>query len=621
MKDERAQDLAHRYLGTSAELRSEMSPYFDAGWFLSRNPDIRDSGLDPLAHYLVQGHREGRNPSPFFDTTQYRERHMGADDGCPLVHYVREGRFKGLSPHPLIDPEHLLRTYGIISENLLAALTSRAVEIDSLNDWFTTSLYARLHPDVQGDPFEHFATAGLAEGRRPHPGFAISRDTGGDVVFRHTRHGGEPIFVVRTSLPQAVIDQVLAQGAIEPAVFAPGYEAIPHLPQRRSCSVIDREGFDPRKLLESIGHRPDALVIHPALTAGGADKYMAQLVQSLQRDLTLRTLVLTTRATEEQDNDALSLQILEPLRHTRIVSLQSHFAKARDPGLSLALLMLALRPKHAFVINSERGLEAVSRFGRPLASAMKMLVSFFSESPVGRGAWFPTRYLNDVIQHATVFADNRAILDRLSHRLGHQARDRFVLMPQSVDVPDATRFERMLADRRSRAADSPRVLWMSRWRPSKATDVLEKLAMTRPDIAIDVYGVDESAQFPAPPNLVRHPVVRDPETLPLHAYDAFIFTSRFEGMPNVVLEMAGRGIPVIASDVGGLRETLDDSAIDYISMTGEPWQIAGTFGAALDRVRSRRHDETEDRLRRARAAVEMRHSSAAFAARLREVVA
>lgn len=621
MTDARARDDSSRYLGTSTELRDEVSPYFDQEWFLSRNPDVRDSGLDALAHYLVQGHREGRNPSAFFDTSHYRASHMGTEDGCPLVHYIREGRFRGLPPHPLVDPAHILRTYGVASENLLASLMARATDIDSLNEWFSRSSYAKLHPDVKGDPFEHFATAGLAEGRRPHPGFAISRDGGGDVVFRHMRHGCEPIFVVRTSLPKVVVDQILAQGTMDPAVFAPGYEAIPYLPQRRSCSIIDREGFDPRTLLDLIGHRPDALVIHPALTAGGADKYTAQLVQSLERDLALRTLVLTTRATEQQDQDALSLQILKPLRHTRIVSLWPHFARARDPGLSLALLMLALCPKHAFVINSELGLEAISRYGRPLASAMKLLVSFFSESPVGRGAWFATRYLTDVIQHATVFADNLAVLDRLSHRLGHQARDHFALMPQPAGVPDEMRFERTLADRRSRAAAAPRALWMSRWRPSKATDVLAQLAMARPDITIEVYGVDDSAQFPTLPNLVRHPVVRDPETLPLHMYDAFMFTSRFEGMPNVVLEMAGRGIPVIASDVGGLRETLDDGAIDYVGMTGEVQQIAEAFGAALDRVRSRGKGETEDRLRRARAAVETRHSGAAFAARLREVIA
>ena len=56
-------------------------------------------------------------------------------------------------------------------------------------------------------------------------------------------------------------------------------------------------------------------------------------------------------------------------------------------------------------------------------------------------------------------------------------------------------------------------------------------------------------------------------------------------------------------------------------MTGEVQQIAEAFGAALDRVRSRGKDETEDRLRRARAAVETRHSGAAFAVRLREVIA
>ena len=65
-----------RYLGTSADQRERLAPYFEAEWYLAQHPDVRESGLDALSHYLVQGHREGRNPSPLFDTTYYRLAHI-----------------------------------------------------------------------------------------------------------------------------------------------------------------------------------------------------------------------------------------------------------------------------------------------------------------------------------------------------------------------------------------------------------------------------------------------------------------------------------------------------------------------------------------------------------------
>lgn len=613
------EDDSGLYLGTSGALRSEMSPYFDTEWFLQRNHDIRKSGLDALSHYLVQGFREDRNPSPFFDTAHYRARHMGTDPGCPLVHYVREGRFSGLSPHPLIDPLHIARTYGVPSEHLLATLIARTVNIDSLSEWFSRTLYGQLHPDVTGDPFEHFAAAGFAERRRPHPGFLITADGTGDVVFVHRKAGAESRYVVRNSMPPAIVDQIMAQGLLDPTVFAPGHETLPFLVQRRSTSIIEREGFDQRALMDAIGRRADVVILHPGLCVGGAEKYMAQMVQCLGSELRLRPLVMTTLATAEADGEALSLDILRPLRSVQVLSLRPHIGKARDPVLTLALLLLALRPKHVFVINSELGLQSIREYGRVLSSAMKLYVSFFSESPFARGAPYATRYLFDVIPHARIFADNRAVLRALSERLGDQVKERFLLIPQSVDMPSDERFEATLTARRRPDSSPPRALWVSRWSRAKATDVVEQLAILRPDISIDAYGVHADAEFPAIQNLHRHPVLPSLDGLSLERYDAFIFTSYFEGMPNVVLELAARGIPIIASDVGGLRETLDDGSVDYVAMSDRnATRTAQMFSSALDSVRGRSDQETLGRLRRARASVGARHSTAALARNLGE---
>jgi hypothetical protein len=40
------------------------SGLFDADWYLSANPDVRASGMDPAIHYLTHGRYESRAPSP-----------------------------------------------------------------------------------------------------------------------------------------------------------------------------------------------------------------------------------------------------------------------------------------------------------------------------------------------------------------------------------------------------------------------------------------------------------------------------------------------------------------------------------------------------------------------------
>ena len=55
----------------------------------------------------------------------------------------------------------------------------------------------------------------------------------------------------------------------------------------------------------------------------------------------------------------------------------------------------------------------------------------------------------------------------------------------------------------------------------------------------------------------------DIETI-LPTASMFWLTSRWEGMPNVVLEAMACGLPVIATDVGGARELIDHGVTGFI---------------------------------------------------------
>lgn len=46
--------------------------------------------------------------------------------------------------------------------------------------------------------------------------------------------------------------------------------------------------------------------------------------------------------------------------------------------------------------------------------------------------------------------------------------------------------------------------------------------------------------------------------------DVFILPSRFEGMPNVVMEAMAEGTPVVASDVNGIKELMIDGETGYL---------------------------------------------------------
>jgi len=74
----------------------------------------------------------------------------------------------------------------------------------------------------------------------------------------------------------------------------------------------------------------------------------------------------------------------------------------------------------------------------------------------------------------------------------------------------------------------------------------------------------------------------DDVALGLSILDVFLLTSQFEGTPNVVLEASLLGIPVVASDAGGIREAIAENVTGHVSAQAEPDDLARHVIAFLD---------------------------------------
>ena len=74
---------------------------FDEGYYLTENPHIRKSYMDPLVHYIYHGWNENRIPSVNFDGNYYLNRYLDVKKSSvsPLVHYVLHGKNEGRFPH------------------------------------------------------------------------------------------------------------------------------------------------------------------------------------------------------------------------------------------------------------------------------------------------------------------------------------------------------------------------------------------------------------------------------------------------------------------------------------------------------------------------------------------
>ncbi len=166
------EDLLRHYLSVGWREKYDPSPRFSTSFYLKKNSDIRKAGLNPLIHYAISGQAEGRKAfkgqlvstvrnkehkliKPFFDAAYYRtqipQREPDYDASELLVHYLEKGWKKGLNP----------------------------------SAEFSTRFYLDTYPDIRKgglNPLLHYAVAGKAEGRKAHPGQAISELSASDIA-------------------------------------------------------------------------------------------------------------------------------------------------------------------------------------------------------------------------------------------------------------------------------------------------------------------------------------------------------------------------------------------------------------------------------------------------------
>lgn len=122
---------------------------FDAAYYLDRYPDLAETGVDPLAHYLKHGAAEGRNPSAMFDTRYYLRNNpdVARSKANPLVHFCQIGWKELRNP-------------------------SRAFDV-----WWYWSTH--LDPAVEGpNPLGHYQAVGAAQGLDTRPPDRVSQRPG-----------------------------------------------------------------------------------------------------------------------------------------------------------------------------------------------------------------------------------------------------------------------------------------------------------------------------------------------------------------------------------------------------------------------------------------------------------
>jgi glycosyltransferase involved in cell wall biosynthesis len=84
----------------------------------------------------------------------------------------------------------------------------------------------------------------------------------------------------------------------------------------------------------------------------------------------------------------------------------------------------------------------------------------------------------------------------------------------------------------------------------------------------------------------------------MRAADGFVLSSRYEGLPMVLLEAGACGVPVVATDVPGTREVVLDKETGWLTPAGEAQELAKTMMKLMRMSPDARHAMGERARRR-----------------------
>lgn len=314
------------------------------------------------------------------------------------------------------------------------------------------------------------------------------------------------------------------------------------------CHKLDGESFD-------------EILLVPFITPGGGEKYIFNVIDSILRlHPTKKVLVISGQPFDKQYNgftqdhrmffldfpDILGFYDEEMINTLTLRAIQTFGQKSKLHIKSSPFTWSFLR-KYAKVLELEiiyyRFCDAsYNWFGQFVRSPNEF--DFLSD--VGE-------YLDKII------CDNEFIREQDTSRLDHLI-PRYEVLYNWVSAS--------LHDRAGK--NRARVLWASRLdsqkRISLLANIAEKLEIISPDVLIDVWGSsilddennDTISRLRKNKNVNLCGGFSGFESLPLENYGLFLYTSAFDGLPNVILEAMRAGFPVVSSLVGGVGEVLSD---------------------------------------------------------------
>jgi len=365
----------------------------------------------------------------------------------------------------------------------------------------------------------------------------------------------------------------------------------------------------------------DDIVLLPWLRPGGAGRFILNILSSLNSCAEdSRVLIVSGEIAEFHEWISLLPE------NFVFIDLCNSFPNLdevnSDAMLARAIISLSRAGTRLHVYSSIFGHRIIDRYGAAFSECCDIVYYRFSDVHYnwrGRNlsASSTVAFLRRHLPYIDiVIADCQYIFEKDKIRVGSESK-KYKIVYNKCDI-----------ERRKIKADKTfKLLWASRVTPEKRPELINQIISASrehyPALSVDVWGDVKAPSGEVVENFGTGVAYRGAfdgfSQLDVDKYDALIYTSRYDGLPNVVLEALASGLTVIAPDVGGIGEVIipsetgflvpdiqdDESLIQaYVAAIGAMYE---DWAGALDMA-----DKGQNLIRG-------RHSAPAFAQRVSEV--
>lgn len=318
-------------------------------------------------------------------------------------------------------------------------------------------------------------------------------------------------------------------------------------------------GYKYTKLVQSFSSKPDTLFFVPHIIKGGADLLFINYANELQLQKGWHIAMLQTEATLSVWKEKISDNI-------DFIDLNEQF-KDIDSATQhrlLATLLVQNKIKRVIIGNSQMAYDFIHEYDTLLKHLNITVYCFaFGEEFDEEGRLWGHIHTGIPKIYSSIYriiTDNRNTVNKLSAEYAFDNNKfRVHYQPTASAIRPSIKNQNKLV----------RILWASRICKQKRPDIIKAISnKLDPDsFQIDVWGQLEEGltkSYFDDSRITYKGPFNGMDTLPTSDYDLYIYTSEGDGIPNVLQEITAAGLPIIASNVGGIHEFIKINETGYL---------------------------------------------------------